>query len=242
MKRKISIIGIIGLLMLLSVGRISTAVQSTAQSAAQFFGIRVLDPNEATEVFTNVRRTESGRVTLSITEGKVDTTIYCWGDARERYIYFYIHNKSQNPIDMNYTMDNYVLIAHDESSYKLPTSMWQYPQVINPKERKEIVVELPDGIWLEDIKYLAVALNYGRVFIFLRKIEEQQKEPDIQTQIERLERERAELQARIDGIDQQLQRLREELSKQPAEGEKEVENVLGAILGTWLILKALQGK
>lgn len=228
--------------MLLSVGRISTAVQSTAQSAAQFFGIRVLDPNEATEVFTNVRRTENGRVTLSITEGKVDTTIYCWGDVRERYIHFYIHNKSRNPIDMNYTMDNYVLIAHDESTYKLPTSMWQYPRVINPKERKEIVVELPDGIGLENIKYLAVALNYGRVFIFLRRIEEQQKEPDIQTQIERLEREKAELQARIDGIDQQLQRLREELSKQPAEGEKEVENVLGAILGTWLLLKILEGK
>lgn len=238
MKRKISIIGIIGLLMLLSVGRISTA----AQSAAQFFGIRILNPNEAAEVFTNVRRTESGRVTLSITEGKVDTTIYCWGDARERYVHFYIHNKSRNPIDMNYAMDNYVLIAHDESNYKLPTSMWQYPRVINPKERKEIVAELPDGIGLEDIKYLAVALNYGRVFIFLRKIEKRPREPDIQTQIERLEREKAELQARIDGIDQQLQRLREELSKQPAEGAKEIENVLGAILGTWLILKALQGK
>lgn len=224
--------------MLLSVGRISTA----AQSAAQFFGIRVLNPNEAAEVFTNVRRTESGRVTLSITEGKVDTTIYCWGDTRERYVHFYIRNKSRNPIDMNYAMDNYVLIAHDESSYKLPTSMWQYPRVINPKERKEIVAELPDGIGLENIKYLAVALNYGQVFIFLRKIEKRPRKPDIQTQIERLEREKAELQARIDGIDRKLQRLREKLSERPAEGTKEIENVLGAILGTWLILKALQGK
>ena len=139
---------------------------------SQFFGMQVLDMTKAKDAFS-VTRNKTG-VTYTHKEDLVNTSIYSWGKIEGETITLNIINESKMPIEMNYFIDEYGLITKDGSIYKLDikTSITDYPNIINPKEIKWVVIFKPIVVKLTDIEYLTIDFEFDKIVILLKRIEE----------------------------------------------------------------------
>lgn len=135
------------------------------------YGLQIVDKSFAKEAFSKVIRNEEGGVSFIHLESHTND-VYCWGSLSEKGITLTVLNKTKNPVEMNYFRDRYELMTPDGSIYKLKilTAIENYPDVVNPQGQQKIRVSQPTI----DIKYLGVTLGYGKLFIFLRRIEEEE--------------------------------------------------------------------
>jgi len=150
-------------------------ISSGALAKSNFFGIQILDPSKAQEAFSKVVRTKDGGVRYTHKSKLANDSVYCWGTVGNYWITFQIHNDSKRPIQMNYFMDKYELMSVERSIYELELpDILDYPsKAINPKGSRTIKVSNPLKN-LTEVKYLSVSLSWGEVFIFLRRIEEEE--------------------------------------------------------------------
>lgn len=187
------------LLLILLVGLVCLAGNVVEAIEPEFLGISLLDANRPEEAFTKVTRNEDGSVSYECTS-LADPDIYCWGHTGEgrinwekigkgiisegkfnEAIVFLIVNNSKRPIEMNYFTDEYRLIDYADNIYKLKilSDISSYPDVLNPGDREGVRVSNPffspqsEGIEFPIIKHLLVSIDYGKIVIFLRRIEEE---------------------------------------------------------------------
>jgi len=135
--------------------------------------MQILNINKAKIAFTATRNADGG-VSYTYTEGLVNDSIHAWGTVDGNIITFTIINESKMPIKMNYLIDEYGLVTKDGSIYELEikTSITDYPERINPKEKKWINIIKPDIVDLNDIDFLAIDYEFDKFVIFLKRIEE----------------------------------------------------------------------
>ena len=140
---------------------------------SQFYGMQILNMSKAKDAFS-ATRSETG-VTYIHEENLVNTSIRSWGTIEGETITFSVTNESKMPIEMNYFIDEYGLITKDGSIYKLKikTSISDYPEIINPKETKWIMVFKPNVVKFIDIEYLAIDYEFDKIVILLKRIQDQ---------------------------------------------------------------------
>lgn len=137
----------------------------------QFFGIRVLDTKDA-ESFSKVTRSENGRISYKYQQEKADPALCAWGRVSSSWIFLTIINNSKKPIELNYFWDEYRLWTMDGTNYKLKidNKITDYPDSLNPGKQAQVRLTGYEGK-SDDVKFILVGINYGKVAIFLRRIE-----------------------------------------------------------------------
>lgn len=172
MKKKLVLEVLVSLFVVLTILRIYTT-----PGKREFFGIQILNLEEPHIAFSKVvwRKAiwrKHRKINYAYREGMANPNIYCWGEIDRGTIILEIVNKSKEPIELNYSSDDYQLKTEDGTRHKLKIydDIADYPDSIKPGKKAKIRLTGFEGR-SEDIKIIGAGLSSGKVIILLRRIE-----------------------------------------------------------------------